>query len=501
MVESKCEFSTLTIPNDPKYAKAAARYVIEIAKLIGFDEQDLRSISEGVNQAIVAQIDYAFEPREKAFIEITCERIPEGLKISLKDQGLPFDDTVDRRQDIDSKSSFGQEIFRLKAYMQEVLLNNLGPKGKEIVLIKHLKNRNTSDYYAACDLERYHKPETNIAPIQKQGQCAVRQMKPNEAAEVSKSIYKTYGYTYPHNFVYYPEKIMALNQSGQIHSAVAVMNGKDIAGHCALHHWTENPQIAEMVAGVVKPEFRSQGCFVKLTEYLIARAQSERKLGIFGQAVTNHIFSQRSSHRSKFQDCGIWLGFVPRSAEFKGLNGTSSQKISMVMGFRYLQQPQSISIYPPLNHENMIRKIYTNMGIAPKMKWHGEEDYAVMNKESVFRINIIGSFQFARIIIDRYAENIVTEIKTKLKELCLKKIEVIHLFLNLFEPLTSYFSDQFESLGFFFAGVLPGGLRNGDALILQYLNNVPINYNAIQLQSDIAKQILAYIRKYDPNRV
>jgi len=34
---------------------------------------------------------------------------------------------------------------------------------------------------------------------------------------------------------------MALNQSGQIHSAVAVMDGKDIAGHCALPHWTENP--------------------------------------------------------------------------------------------------------------------------------------------------------------------------------------------------------------------------------------------------------------------
>lgn len=500
-MESKCEFSTLTIPNDAKYAKAAAGYVIEIAKLIGFDEQDLRSISEGVNQAIVAQIDYSFEPREKAFIEITCEPIPEGLKISLKDQGLPFDDTGDTGQDIDSKSSFGQEIFRLKEYMQEVLLNNLGPEGKEIVLIKHLKNKNITDYYAACDLELYDKAEINIAPTQKQRQCTVRQMKPNEAAEVSKSIYKTYGYTYPHNFVYYPEKIMALNQSGKIHSAVAVMDGKDIAGHCALQHWSENPQIVEMVAGVVKPEFRSQGCFVKLTEYLIARAQSEGKLGIFGQAVTNHIFSQRPSHRSKFQDCGILLGLVPRSADFKGLNGTSSQKISMVMGFRYLRQPQLMSLYPPHRHKEIIGEIYEEIGIVPKMKWQSQEESVTKIEESVFRLNVLGSFQFARIIIDRYGRNIVTEMKTKLKELCLKKIEVIHLFLNLTDPLTSHFSDQFENLGFFFAGVLPGGLHNGDALILQYLNNVPINYDAIQLESNIAKQILAYIRKYDPNRV
>ena len=87
-MESKCEFSTLSIPNDSKYAKAAAGYVVEIAKLIGFDEQDLRSISEGVSRAIMAQIDYSFEPGENAVIKISCERIPQGLKISLKDKGL-----------------------------------------------------------------------------------------------------------------------------------------------------------------------------------------------------------------------------------------------------------------------------------------------------------------------------------------------------------------------------------------------------------------------------
>jgi anti-sigma regulatory factor (Ser/Thr protein kinase) len=134
-VESKCQFSTLTIPNDPAYANAAARYVVEIASIIGFDEQDLDSISDSVSRAIVSQMEYSFEPGENASIEISCERVLQGLKISLKDRGLPFDDTLDLDQKADITSSFGLEIFHLKENMQEVLLNNLGPEGKEIVRI------------------------------------------------------------------------------------------------------------------------------------------------------------------------------------------------------------------------------------------------------------------------------------------------------------------------------------------------------------------------------
>ena len=57
---------------------------------------------------------------------------------------------------------------------------------------------------------------------------------------------------------------------------------------------------------------------------------------------------------------------------------------------------------------------------------------------------------------------------------------------------------EFEKLGFFFAGVLPCA-RIGDTLILQYLNNVDLDYEKIAAYSDIAKELLGYIRAHDPN--
>ena len=55
-------------------------------------------------------------------------------------------------------------------------------------------------------------------------------------------------------------------------------------------------------------------------------------------------------------------------------------------------------------------------------------------------------------------------------------------------------------MGFFFAGILPES-SIGDALVLQYLNNVDLDYSKILLVSDIAKELLVYISEHDPNLI
>ena len=502
-MESKCEYSSIRIPNDRKYATAAAIYVSEIARSIGMQDQDLKSLENGIIEAVSALMGYSFEPGEKGSLEIICERIPEGLKVSLRDKGLPFGagdaDSAAPESSIDDSREMGEPIFRLKEYLDEIQLNNLGPEGKELVLIKHLKNKSITDYYAACDLEPFEPSLPPIASSLDELRCRVRQMDPTEAAEVSKTIYKTYGYTYPHDYVYYPEKINALNKSGQIYSAVAVSGEKDIAGYGVFQIWEENPQIVEMAQGVVKPEFRSLGCFRNITQSLLDQAKSQGKQGAFGEAVTNHTISQHTVHGFGFRDCALRLGTVPPGTVFKGMHSKNSYRVSMLVQFLYLTAAASRTIYAPPHHEDMIAALYKGLGVRPEVKRKVPAEAKRVASSSVVRIKLVGSMNFARIIIDRYGKNINDELQTKIKELCLKKIEILNLFLNLSDPSTCIYAEQFEKLGFFFAGILPGGLPNGDALILQYLNNVPLDYDAIQVKSATAKKLLAYVREHDPN--
>jgi anti-sigma regulatory factor (Ser/Thr protein kinase)/ribosomal protein S18 acetylase RimI-like enzyme len=504
MQTSKCEFSSIRIPNDPKYATAAAIYVSEIAKMIGMPVQDLKSLENGITEAITALIEYSFEPGEKENLEIRCERTPAGLQVSLRDKGLPFGeaglDAATPENSSADRPDMGEPVFRLKEYFDEIQFHNLGPQGKELVLIKQLKNKSITDYYAACDLEPYAPALPPMPKSASEIMCRVRQMNSADAPEVSKTIYKTYGYTYPHEYVYYPEKIADLNKSGQIFSAVAITAEDQIAGYGVFQVWEDNPQIVEMAQGVVKPEFRSRGCFRQISRYLLERAKSMGIKGAFGEAVTNHTVSQHTGHRFGFRDCGLRLGLVPPGVEFKGMDGKISHRLSLLMHFLFLQPPpDSQSIYAPPHHRDMLAAIYKELGVAPEIKDAVAAEAQKDGSKSVFKIKVIGSMNFARIMITRFGSHIGEELKIKVRELCLKKTEIVNLFLNLSDPLTSIYTAQFEKLGFFFSGILPGGFADGDALILQYLNNVPIDYDAIRVKSALAGKLVAYVREQDPN--
>jgi len=79
----------LTIPNEVSYADVAAEYAKQVGKNLGFYPADLHDIATAVRGVVSSTIKDAFEPSEKASMEISCERIPVGLRIAVKDMGLP----------------------------------------------------------------------------------------------------------------------------------------------------------------------------------------------------------------------------------------------------------------------------------------------------------------------------------------------------------------------------------------------------------------------------
>jgi len=491
-----CELSSLTIPSDSRYAGIAARYAMDVARLIGFDDRFQNQIFQGLQVALPALMSYSFEPRERAALDVSCERIPAGLKIVVRDKGLPFGHWGSGLGD---PGVAGNAVLSLRDHFDEIYFNNLGPEGKEVVLVKHLEDRSLADFEAACRFQPEDALEATQPLPQAATQCTVRPMEPSDALEISKIVYKTYGYSYSHDYIYYPEKIVALNQSGEVHSAVAVTEPSEIVGHCALSLWSDNPRIAELGQGVVVPRYRSLGCFAKLTEYLIGIARSRGLQGVFGEAVTVHPFSQKTAAQQGLRDCALLLCLLPPGVDFKGLANEPPARGSMIVQFKYLYTPSATEVYAPPQHADMLQAIYANLDAAavPRILT-APEDLRDEGKPA-YKIKLIRSLNSARIRVDRYGSNLVADIRLKLRELCLQRWDVIHLVLNLSDPQTARFCSRFEELGFFFAGILPLGFSFGDALILQYLNTVPAPYSTIQTASRFASDLVAYVRSCDPN--
>jgi hypothetical protein len=105
------------------------------------------------------------------------------------------------------------------------------------------------------------------------------------------------------------------------------------------------------------------------------------------------------------------------------------------------------------------------------------------SRTPILRTRTSNSMNFARIDVDAYGHGIVALAKRRLRERCFARYDVIHLYPDLFDALTEASAGQLENLGFFFTGIIPGSLPGGDALILQYLNNDPIDYDRIKVAS------------------
>jgi anti-sigma regulatory factor (Ser/Thr protein kinase) len=501
-MENHCDYSTLTIPNDRTYAPIAAAYVTEVARKIGFESHDRESLARAVEDVLTAIMERAFEPHERASIEVSCERVPLGLKVTIADQGIPFEPNPITACKLDEGPALqplqGTQICLARGLVDDVEFHNLGSKGKETVLIKHLTNLSITGYYEACELEPYASQEHVLRPAEPAVQIDVRPFRPSDAVEVSRCVYRSYGYTYGYEHLYFPERIVQLNESGKLFSVVAVTSTNELAGHAALV-WPDPPsRTGEMSMAVVKPEFRSHGILNRMTDYLLQKVRSASLVGVFGRAVTNHTFSQQVGLRMGMRDCGLQLGFVPADVTFKGITEKLSHRDTALVHFMYLDKPGLVRLCVPEHHRDMILRLYGNVDMSSEFEERSQSHARCAEGPPLLNTGAYGRLSFAHIDVVRYGRDVVGEVKSRLRELCVNRFEVIHLYLNLHDSCTCLYTEAFEGLGFFFSGILPG-VFPGDALVLQYLNNVAIDYDRLHIHSQEGRDLCNYVRKRDPN--
>jgi RimJ/RimL family protein N-acetyltransferase/anti-sigma regulatory factor (Ser/Thr protein kinase) len=496
----KCQFSKLVIPNDPSYSETAAVYASDVANLLGFDEQACREVRKGVAGAVTHIMQRAFDPDQKATLEISCERVPMGLRVVLREQGLPLSSADMPFQATPPTSEPSDSTFKEPATAQpwdEVSLHNLGQNGQETHLIKYLQNP-AVDYQNTCALPTPEDDEGKRSLPSEKVEFEVRRMLPSEAVEVARCFYRSYGYSFVFQQIYYPDRIVELNETGRLSSIVAVTKDGEIIGHCALVRWDENPRTAELGFAVVKPQFRGMGCLQKLTEYLVDKARRDGLEAIHVLAATNHTRSQKTARRFGFNACGLLVGLGPASVSFRHLTEVLSQRESYLICFNFLVKPQPVYVYVPDHHQGFVRQLYRNLGVEARFASPPEHEPRFSKDHSKVRTMYFTTTGFAFIEIDEYGPDIVAEVKAALRDLCLKGIEVIELYCDMRNPLMYHLTTEFENLGFFLGGIKPAS-SNGEALILQYLNNVLMDYDRISTLTPQSDLIRSYLRAHDPN--
>ena len=501
----------LSLPPDLSYLHLAQMVIRKTAQEIGFTGEDLYQIELASEEAISNVMVHAFAPQERENFEIICERAPLGMKITIKERGLPFDPgqipDYCPSDDIENMSASGMGVFLMKRFMNEVCFRNRGMEGKETHLVKYLPARSIDSYLSAKELAQAEAgggSDVGIpsppGPIGERIAYKVRRMAPAEAVEIARCAYKSHGYTFFDDHIYYPERIIELNKTDEIISAVAVTEDDIFMGHAALVYPSLETRTAEYTFVFVNQEYRGHGCMKRIADFLFQCPKKKPLDGVYVYSVTNHEFTQRGIATFGIRDCGLLLAASPETWVFKGIESDQVQRITVALSFKYLAVPPTLTLYPPARHQPIIVHLYQNIG-APNHRFLTPDEgfQQHLPEKAEILTDVLMTENCAEIHVVSYGDNVCHEVRKTLRELCLKNVAAIQLFLNLQDPITYFMTAEFEKMGFFFSGILPLALI-GDALILQYLNNVRIDYDKIVLYTDEARKIRDYVREMDPNR-
>jgi serine/threonine-protein kinase RsbW len=139
---------------------AAEEEVLRYATEAGFGEEDLQKVGMAVRESLVNAVLHGnqYDPEKKAGIRVELQN--GGLVITVTDEGAGFDltDVPDPVAQENLLRHSGRGIFLIRAFMDELQVRRLVPRGTEVRMVKYktVEEPEAGD----SDLKQGEKPPT-----------------------------------------------------------------------------------------------------------------------------------------------------------------------------------------------------------------------------------------------------------------------------------------------------------------------------------------------------
>jgi anti-sigma regulatory factor (Ser/Thr protein kinase)/GNAT superfamily N-acetyltransferase len=495
----KISHTQLRVPATKRFLSLVQGHVREMARIAGFPEKDVRMLELAAEEAFLNICIHAYPDGTPGDMLISAELLEGELRLEFSDQGLPFDpaslQTLERQREIP-----GLGLRLIHHAVDEVLWINRGRKGKAMCLVKGLPQDDKEKEVESGSLPGLHQnakdpaQEPTAHPLPADETFEIRPLQPEDAMQVARLFWLTYGYSYKNEAFYKPEGLLDLVGRGLLFSYVAATEDGKIAGHAGLFR-PEPVPMAEMAMLVIDPAYRGRG----LMKPFITRLRKDAgELGLFGLSlnpVTSHSHSQRDVIAMGAAPCGLELAACPpRHFKAMGLEDGPQHRESYLHCFFYLKPPPPACIHVPKRHQEMTERICRNLGRTLISSPDGREgSLHAPPQEGAYSVSFDRGLQKGVVRISRADERQWPEILRATRDLMdIAGAEVVHMDLPLAQTSTAFLCEQAEARGFFFAGVWPHGAEDGDMLRLSRLAT-PLDMGLLRLHSDFAQELAAYV--------
>lgn len=458
----------ISIPVHPVYFEGILDFAEKITSRLNFDMNEQSHIRLALEELFAFMESFKIIEQNTPPINITFKPQPNGISIEISVKGIPSDlnklpSYAPQKLSLNSEVNSDLSLHLVKKLTDGLKFQNMGREGIKIEIVKLKKCSHIENIVEKTDSFSNESGQVEELP-----EYSIRLAKDEEAVEISRCAYFTYGHTYE-EYIYYPEQIVEMNKSKELISIVAVTKSGTIMGHIALKFDEQNKKQAEIGVLFVHPDYRKFGLGGKL--FTVAKEKA-RELGlesVFARTVTGHKGSQAAAKNTGFKTTALTLALFPRDVNLKKISGVLAAKMSGVIQYVVFNSHDTKNIYPPKRYEKIILKLYEGMNIPVKIcneelvKNDGEDIFSTYSVP-VFNVGILKIGNFFSI---EKTENWLT---ANSRRLCFEKLDVLYLYINIEQPGAAQLADFAAKLGYVFSGIAIGFFNNGDALVLQYLN-------------------------------
>jgi serine/threonine-protein kinase RsbW len=313
-------------------------------------------------------------------------------------------------------------------------------------------------------------------------------MRPEEAVELTRAVYRSYGYSYDWDDIYYPERIEALQRRGLMRSVVAVANG-EVVGHLAVTVDGAHARVGEAGQAVVDPRFRGHRLFERLKTFAAMEAGEAGLMGLFSEATAAHPFSQKGNLHLGARETGFLLGYIPASVAYREIGDPrEGRRGSVALFYMRTADEPAREVFPSARYEEVVRMVIQNNGLQRTIA-----SAAGMPKTEppILDVKVRVDHNIAFVGVRRPGPALADVIEPRLEELILRGVDCVYLDLPLSDPGTR--GVDLATLGFSFGGILPERDSTGDVMRLQYLNEIALDPADVHTASPAGRDLLDFI--------
>ncbi|NPA54573.1 MAG: GNAT family N-acetyltransferase [Aquificae bacterium] len=466
-----------SLPNDISVIEPTVDFIYKYSLETGLDEKKAKELALAVDEVLTDVVLFAFEPDERATFEVSVNNSLNEIEVIIHELGEPFDPERHTYSPEKAKKelNFEGSGFKIAQEMADKFLYFFkGRAGKEFRIIKNIEHLHITQIFEEEDLKK--EPEKTV-------RYTIAPVTEDDAEDIARLIYRSYGYTYPKEEMYYPKKIQQALKEGKKFGVIVRTEKGEAVGYFAVLLSTDS-NIGEVGEVVVSPKHRGKGLMKMMMKALIDMAKAKGLLGLFGEAVTVHTVSQKVNAKYGFKSTALVLGFFP-PAKYKGFSQGKEQRISVVIDFLHLIKRDKVEVYLPKEYNKILRKIYENMGIEViNLKTKSKK----LPEKSTISLVINYNFGSAVIIVRKFGKDFEERIKKKLETLLKKDIKGIYIDLPLDEAYIKDVIPFLKKEGFIFSGLMPLFHKEKDFLRMQKVLD-DFDFKHIQVFSPMAKTI------------